>query len=67
MASSCAQAEVAAKVAFVLGPTAGARFLRAKGLAGLLAGEAGRWWPVGAWPAGTSEAPVGPEGRVVAC
>jgi thiamine biosynthesis lipoprotein len=67
VASSCAQAEVAAKVAFVLGPTAGARFLRAKGLAGLLAGEAGRWWPVGAWPAGTSEAPEGPEGRVVAC
>ena len=49
VASSCAQAEVAAKVAFVLGRGAGAAFLRGKGLAGLLAGEAGEWWPVGAW------------------
>jgi thiamine biosynthesis lipoprotein len=56
VASSCAQAEVAAKVAFVLGRDAGTKFLLARGLAGLFAGEAGEWWPVGAWPAWTVEA-----------
>jgi thiamine biosynthesis lipoprotein len=56
VAGSCAQAEVAAKVAFVLGRDAGTGFLRGQGLAGLLAGEDGRWWPAGPWPAWTLEA-----------
>jgi thiamine biosynthesis lipoprotein len=55
VAPSCAQAEVAAKVAFVLGPAAGAGFLHAKRLAGLLAGDSGGWRPVGPWPAWTVE------------
>ncbi len=55
VAATCAQAEVAAKVAFVLGPQAGAGFLRAKGLAGLFATEAGAWRPAGAWPARCAE------------
>jgi FAD:protein FMN transferase len=56
VAGSCAQAEVAAKVAFVLGRDPGAEFLRDQGLAGLFAGEDGRWWPAGTWPAWTVEA-----------
>jgi FAD:protein FMN transferase len=56
VASTCAQAEVAAKVAFVLGRHAGTEFLLARGLAGLFASEAGEWWPVGAWPTWTVEA-----------
>jgi thiamine biosynthesis lipoprotein len=53
VAGSCAQAEVAAKVAFVLGRGPGTELLRGQGLAGLFAGEDGRWWPAGAWPAWT--------------
>ena len=56
VAGSCAQAEVAAKVAFVLGRDPGAEFLRDQGVAGLFAGEDGRWWPAGTWPAWTVEA-----------
>jgi FAD:protein FMN transferase len=56
VAGSCAPAEVAAKVAFVLGRQPGTRFLDGQGLAGLFAGEDGRWWPAGAWPAWTLEA-----------
>ena len=56
VAGSCAQAEVAAKVAFVLGLEPGTRLLDGQGMAGLFAGEDGRWWPAGAWPAWTLEA-----------
>ena len=56
VAGSCAEAEVAAKVAFVLGRDAGAELLIGEGLAGLFAGEGGEWWPAGAWPAWTVEA-----------
>ena len=40
----------------VLGREPGTRFLDGQGLAGLFAGEDGRWWPAGAWPAWTLEA-----------
>ncbi len=50
-AAQCGEAEVAAKVAFVLGAGAGADFLRARGLAGLLVPEDGDPIRVGAWPA----------------
>ena len=53
VAGSCAEAEVAAKVAFVLGHDAGTELLGRLGLAGLFAGEDGHWWPAGAWPAWT--------------
>jgi FAD:protein FMN transferase len=50
-AATCGQAEVAAKTAFILGPTAGVTFLDSKGLAGLLVGRSGRSWRCGSWPA----------------
>jgi thiamine biosynthesis lipoprotein len=50
-AARCAQAEVAAKVAFVLGPVAGASFLVEHGLPGLFTRVDGGWRTVGAWPA----------------
>jgi thiamine biosynthesis lipoprotein len=50
-ADLCAQAEVAAKSALILGPAAGAEFLAARGLAGLLVENGGRLHPVGPWPA----------------
>ncbi len=50
-AGTCAQAEVAAKVAVILGSDAGARFLTAHGLAGLLVAMDGAWSTAGAWPA----------------
>jgi thiamine biosynthesis lipoprotein len=50
-AGRCAQAEVAAKVAFVLGRREGAAFLRRHGLAGLLVGAEGLWSAEGGWPA----------------
>jgi thiamine biosynthesis lipoprotein len=49
-AARCQQAEVAAKVAFVLGPVAGAAFLVEHGLSGLFARADGGWRTVGAWP-----------------
>jgi thiamine biosynthesis lipoprotein len=48
-ATTCAQAEVAAKAAFLLGPKAGSRFLAGQGLTGLFVlpdgseRRAGRW------------------------
>lgn len=48
-ADSCADAEVAAKVALVLGRHRGSRFLAERGLTGLLV-EDGRSTPVGSWP-----------------
>lgn len=50
VASRCEQAEVAAKVAFLLGAEQGSEFLRRHGLAGLLIKEDGTWMAVGSWP-----------------
>lgn len=49
-AATCAQAEVAAKVAFILGLEDGARFLRRHSLAGLLVREDTPAVSVGDWP-----------------
>lgn len=49
-AATCEQAEVAAKVAFLLGMDAGRDFLKQRGLAGLLVGQDGQWIGVGSWP-----------------
>lgn len=49
-AEQCVQAEVAAKVAYVLGPFAGARFLAAHSLPGLLVQENGAWHTTEGWP-----------------
>jgi len=46
----CEQAEVAAKVAFILGSKSGAAFLRRQGIAGLLVREDGTWEAVEPWP-----------------
>lgn len=60
-ASRCEQAEVAAKVAFLLGRERGSSFLQRHSLAALLVEEEGKWTTVGSWPvaamqvAGTSE------------
>jgi FAD:protein FMN transferase len=50
-AERCAQAEAAAKAAFILGPHDGARFLDERKLAGLFALEDGSWQTAGGWPA----------------
>lgn len=50
-AERCEQAEVAAKVAFILGPQEGAAFLRRLGIAGLLVERDGTWSSVDPWPA----------------
>jgi thiamine biosynthesis lipoprotein len=49
-AATCAQADVAAKVALLLGDEGGQRFLRSTGLAGLLTLADGTSRPVGRWP-----------------
>ena len=46
----CEQAEVAAKVAFILGSQKGAEFLRRHRIAGLLIHEDGAWETVEPWP-----------------
>jgi thiamine biosynthesis lipoprotein len=50
-AERCAQAEAAAKAAFILGPHDGVRFLNERNLAGLFALEDGSWQTAGDWPA----------------
>ena len=55
-ASSCGQAEVAAKVAFILGPDEGPRFLLRLGVAGLFVDRDGGQVAVGQW-AGAIGAP----------
>jgi thiamine biosynthesis lipoprotein len=50
-ANRCVQAEVAAKVACILGPAEGAAFLTAQGLSGVLVQESGEWHTAGSWPA----------------
>jgi thiamine biosynthesis lipoprotein len=54
-AATCAQAEVAAKTAFILGPRAGADFIQSKRLAGLLVAPSGVSWRSGPWPAPSAE------------
>jgi thiamine biosynthesis lipoprotein len=51
VADRCEQAEVAAKVAFILGSKFGADFLRKHRIAGLLVHEDGTWETVEPWPA----------------
>jgi FAD:protein FMN transferase len=51
VADRCEQAEVAAKVAFILGSRQGADFLRKHRIAGLLVREDGSWNSVEPWPA----------------
>jgi thiamine biosynthesis lipoprotein len=48
-AASCRQAEVAAKVALLLGPAAGSDFLERNGLSALLVTERGSEWRIGHW------------------
>ena len=50
VAPYCRQAEVGAKVALLLGVRAGARFLEARGLAGLLIPTTGDYLTAGSWP-----------------
>ena len=50
-AATCAQAEVAAKAIFVLGPSLGPGFARRHGLAARLVHEDGRRLTAGPWPA----------------
>lgn len=50
VADRCEQAEVAAKVAFILGSKAGADFLLKHRIAGLLVCEDGTWETVEPWP-----------------
>jgi thiamine biosynthesis lipoprotein len=50
VADRCEQAEVAAKVAFILGSRPGADFLRRHRIAGLLVHEDGTWEAVEPWP-----------------
>ena len=49
-AGSCQQAEVAAKVAFLLGAERGRTFLTDRGLSGLLVHSDGSWTSAGSWP-----------------
>jgi FAD:protein FMN transferase len=46
----CEQAEVVAKVAFILGSSSGAAFLRKHHIAGLLVRQTGTWESVEPWP-----------------
>jgi FAD:protein FMN transferase len=50
VADRCEQAEVAAKVAFILGSKSGAEFLHKHRIAGLLVHEDGTWETVEPWP-----------------
>ncbi len=50
VADRCEQAEVAAKVAFILGSKSGADFLRKHHIAGLLVHKDGTWETVEPWP-----------------
>jgi thiamine biosynthesis lipoprotein len=60
-AVTCAQAEVAAKVAFVLGRAAAARFLLRVGISALLVGRDGAETIVGPWADGADPAAAGAE------
>ncbi len=54
-AARCARAEVAAKVALILGPVDGTAFLADRGLSGLLVPDEGPPLAVGGWPAAGGE------------
>jgi len=58
VADRCEQAEVAAKVAFVLGMERCAAFLRSHQLAGLLVGTDGSWRAVEPWPWDLTQLPA---------
>jgi thiamine biosynthesis lipoprotein len=60
VAGRCARAEVAAKVAFVLGEEAGARWISEQRLAGVLVRADGHSRAAGAWPASILETPTRP-------
>lgn len=60
-AATCAQAEVAAKTAFILGPRPGAAFLESKRLTALLVARSGAWWRSGSWPAHSPDFPDSPD------
>lgn len=51
-AARCEQAEVGAKVAFLLGARAGEAFIMQHSLTGLLVSEDGSWTTAGSWPTG---------------
>lgn len=50
IAGACAQAEVAAKTALILGRERGAQFIESARLGALLVAETGAWSAAGAWP-----------------
>lgn len=50
IANACAQAEVAAKTALILGHEQGARFIEDARLGALMIAESGEWSAAGAWP-----------------
>jgi thiamine biosynthesis lipoprotein len=50
VAGACAQAEVAAKTALILGRERGAQFIASARLGALLVGQSGEWSAAGAWP-----------------
>ncbi|HEX8996299.1 MAG TPA: FAD:protein FMN transferase [Ktedonobacterales bacterium] len=52
VAGTCAQCEVAAKTALILGRDEGARFIERARLGALLVEESGAWIVAGAWPLG---------------
>jgi thiamine biosynthesis lipoprotein len=58
VADRCEQAEVAAKVAFLLGMERGAAFLRSHQLAGLLVAADGAWRTVDPWPSDLAQLPI---------
>ncbi len=62
-AATCAQAEVAAKVAVVLGRAAATRFLLRVGISALLVGRDGAETLVGTWDDGTARAGAGIDAR----
>jgi thiamine biosynthesis lipoprotein len=63
-AERCAQAEAAAKAAFILGPHEGPRFLNERKLAALFALEDGSWQTAGDWPATEYETEYDKEGMI---
>jgi thiamine biosynthesis lipoprotein len=62
VAERCTQAEVAAKVAFVLGKEAGTAFLERIGVAGVLVHDDGQRTTAGAWPAEMAITETGEDG-----
>jgi thiamine biosynthesis lipoprotein len=63
-AERCEQAEVAAKVAYLLGPVRGPAFLESRGLAGLMVGRDGAQVAVGRWPLPAQRFDPSVDGRI---